>query len=543
MHTEVFNNIDLLVEMTGSKNNTDEISAELITLQRTIRNKKEQIEDLKSIMNDTRYFNASNELVDKNIEISLKNKIVRLERKIKEISAEHETLNEKEQNLHEEISFLKTKLSKNEKYVTILTTKTNDSKNNFYKNILKEEAENVSIIKSELDKKEKKYKDLLKEIELNNQAMEELDNKLDIEKSRLEDITDSLKNPNAYIDVDLKKEDEDELAKRKEELDLLEKRRIELLTDASVIATDAKQFIVDENYIGALSKIKELVTIVKSEPYMDITSINILEEELEKKEVERAEISNLIENKNYNGASSEAINNRISYLGAEISKNKEIIEKYEEEISSLDEETSNHLATVINDLEKEIETKENILEEYKNLLNKEATSTRTKSNLETAITKKTKEKRILDGLLVSYKENLLDNITKTNSLSELINNFNSEIAKYEKELENLNKLKSLDLSTRDLIEEEKDKEQLRIINSEIDALNKRKRFELSADEIYDQIEMSLAEYTKKEEHKKIEEPKEIGIAIDDLFENKDNKIKVVEMIPVETVTSSDAGGN
>ncbi len=543
MHTEVFNNIDLLVEMTGSKNNTDEISAELITLQRTIRNKKEQIEDLKSIMNDTRYFNASNELVDKNIEISLKNKIVRLERKIKEIRAEHETLNEKEQNLHEEISFLKTKLSKNEKYVTILTTKTNDSKNNFYKNILKEETENVSIIKNELDKKEKKYKDLLKEIELNNQAMEELENKLDIEKSRLEDITDSLKNPNAYIDVDLKKEDEDELARRKEELDLLEKRRIELLTDASVIATDAKQFIVDENYIGALSKIKELVTIVKSEPYMDITSINILEEELEKKEVERAEISNLIENKNYNGASSEAINTRISYLGAEISNNKKIMEKYEEEITSLDEETSNHLATVIHNLEKEIETKENTLEEYKNLLNKEATSTRTKSNLETAITKKTKEKKILDGLLVSYKENLLDNIAKTNSLSELINSFNSEIAKYEKELENLNKLKSLDLSTRDLIEEEKDKEKLRVINSEIDALNKRKRFELSADEIYDQIEMSLAEYTKKEEHKKIEEPKEVGIAIDNLFENKDNKIKVVEMIPVETVTSSDAGGN
>lgn len=543
MHTQVFNNIDLLVEMAGSKNNIDEISTELITLQRTIRNKKEQLEDLKSMINDARYFNASNELVDKNIEISLKNKITRLERKIKEIKTEHETLNEKEQALHEEISFLKTKLSKNENYVSILTTKSNDSINNFYKSILKEESENVNIIKKELDKKEEKYQSLLKEIELNNQAMEELDNKLEMEKARLADIIDGLKNPNTYIDEDMKKEDEDELEKRKEELDALEKRRIELLTNASVIASDAKQFIANENYIGALSKIKELVTIVKAKPYMDITSIKTLEEELDKKELERTEISNLIENKNYNGVSSDAINTRISHLENGISNNKEIIKKYKEEIARIDEETSNHLASIIQDLEKEIEAKEAVLEEYKALLNKEDLSTRTKANLESAITKKTKEKKILDGLLVSYKENLLDNIAKTNSLSDLINSLDDEIIKHEKELENLNKLKSLDLSTRDLIEEEKDKESLRVVNEEIEALNTRKRFELSADEIYDQIEMSLAGYTKKDEHKEKDEIKDENIEIDNLFENKDNKIKVIEMIPVETVTSTDAGGN
>ena len=39
MHTEVFNNIDTLIEMAGaSLKNMDEVNAELITLKRQIRN-------------------------------------------------------------------------------------------------------------------------------------------------------------------------------------------------------------------------------------------------------------------------------------------------------------------------------------------------------------------------------------------------------------------------------------------------------------------------------------------------------------------------
>ena len=82
MHTEVFSNIDTLIEMAGaSLKNMDEVNAELISLKRQIRNKNNEIEDFKSLLTDSRYFNASNELVDKNIEISLKNKITRLDRK------------------------------------------------------------------------------------------------------------------------------------------------------------------------------------------------------------------------------------------------------------------------------------------------------------------------------------------------------------------------------------------------------------------------------------------------------------------------------
>ena len=59
MHTEVFNNIDTLISMADSPLNIDEINTELITLRRQINNKKNEIEDLKSLMTESRYFNAS----------------------------------------------------------------------------------------------------------------------------------------------------------------------------------------------------------------------------------------------------------------------------------------------------------------------------------------------------------------------------------------------------------------------------------------------------------------------------------------------------
>ena len=85
MHTDIFSNIDLLIEMAGSSLNTLDIEGELKDINKEIQDKKAQIEDLKGMMNDTRYFNASSELVDKNIEVSLKSKISRLNRKIKDI--------------------------------------------------------------------------------------------------------------------------------------------------------------------------------------------------------------------------------------------------------------------------------------------------------------------------------------------------------------------------------------------------------------------------------------------------------------------------
>jgi DNA repair exonuclease SbcCD ATPase subunit len=533
MHTEVFSNIDTLIEMAGaSLKNMDEVNAELISLKRQIRNKNNEIEDFKSLLTDSRYFNASNELVDKNIEISLKNKITRLKRKIKDIDNSGKTLATNEEGLHEEIKELKKKISRNEKYIKILEVKrTNNEGNDYYINMLNLEANNIKELKDILENKTNEYNDILKELELNNQAKNELTSKLENEESRLKDVVESLTNPNAYIDEDLKNSDEIRLASLENELDKLQKRELELLTDASVIGADAKELIATNDVENALQKVRELVTIVKTKPYMDINNAAILDEELEKKESLRIELAGLIDSKNYEGINSEAIKERIEYLNKEIESNNEKAAKLKNEIVEIDEHISTVLGKKIDSLEKEIIEAEKIVQDYKDLLKTKENTSKTKINLEQAIVKKQKEIQVIDNILNEYKETLVNKINDTNILNERVSNIEAENSRYLKELGGLQKITLINFQTKDLIEEEKDKEDLRKINEEIKQIKSRKQFDKSPNEIYDLIEMTLAS-VKPVASLSEEKEQNIDNILDQELNELDNKVKSEENVDV-----------
>ena len=390
---------------------------------------------------------------------------------------------------------------------------------------------------------------------------------------------DNLQNPNAYIDEDLKKSDEEKLAVLTEEIEKLEKRKIELLTDANMIGTDAKELIVNSEFDEALNKVKELVTIVKTKPYMDITTLSILEEELEKKEALRVDLSSLIDNKNYEAIDNNVISKRMTYLKNENENIKENIKKYENEVNSIDEFVNSTLGPAINDLESEILTSEKNIAEYRELLNEKNKNNRTKASIENTISKKEKEKEILNDILSGYKEELLAKISTTNILNGIKNNLEVDIKNNEIELLNLEKVSMLDFKTKDVIEEENDKEKLRVLNEEIKAIKNRQKYDKTPDEIYDQIEMYLAnmsatspkleknnnrnyemdslflnsEETTKSENASSAATKEVSneTIIKDEIPNteplvetvsKNNRLKVVEMIPVETIKKDSVAG-
>lgn len=562
MHKEVFDNIDLLIKMANSPLNIDEINTELISLKKSIRKKREEIEDLKSMMDDTRYFNASNELVDKNIEISLKNNLKRLNRKIKEIEETLENKKNEESNLFNNIKTLQQKLSDNEKYLQLLDQKVKDSNNKeYYRNLKNKEEENIKYLENELKLKEKNHEEVLKEVELTSQGLKENEAKYNSDNDKLKDILDNLKNPNAYIDLDLKSEDEKKLKGLEEELDTLEKRKIFLLTDANMIGSDAKELIAENDISSALTKIKELVTIVKSIPYMNINNKAILDEELEKKEMEREELSTLIDNKKYDKVDSDTLANRISHINKLLDKNSEKKDSYNNKINEIDEYINTTLGSTITSIEKEINDLTDTINEYYEFL-KSSNNLKTKANLESALSKKEKEKGILDDILVSYKEELLNLINETNNIKKVfIDPLEKEEEKLEKEKNNLNRLSILDLNSKDVIEEEKDKNKLKEINEEIRAIKNSIKYDKNADEVYDSIEMMLVNFADEED--KNHDFKEPELVIPDLNidvlaaeEKKEPEIlepliledeiespslsepeflKVVDMIPVETV--------
>ena len=545
MHTEIFNNIDLLVSMAGSTLNVQDIESELITINREIQDKKSQLEDLKSMMNDTRYFNASSELVDKNIEVSLQSKIRHLDRKMKDIEANLNRIKKEESKLYSDITSLKERIDENQKYVDVLDSKKDNLENGALEGIISKEKEHLQHLKKELDTKEKKHQAVLKDLELSGQALSELTEKKEGEEARLKDITDHLGNPNAYIDEDLKKQDEERLRTLNETIDDLQKRKLEYLTDPNMIGADAKELVANGNYTEALNKIKELLAVVKKKPFMDITNLSVLDEELEKKENERTELSNYIDTKYYAGMNSGSASIRMEYANKEIALEQQIIESLQDVNQKVDQNIETSLSQAIQNLEQEIVRLTNEVEEYQSLMQDASKSRKTKANLENAVLKKEKEKEAVNLILDHYKQDLLFQITLSNTISKMVQKLNQHTQDYQGEIQELQHMTVLDEASIDYIEEERDKDKLRNINEEIRQIKNRKKFDKTPDEIYDQIEMLLANFgstTSKIEPKKVEE---MDLDIDELFSDvvkESPKIKVVEMIPAQTVRS-DQGGN
>lgn len=539
MHTDIFNNIDLLIEMAGSTLNTLDIEGELRDINKEIQDKKEQIEDLKGMMNDTRYFNASSELVDKNIEVSLKSKISRLNRKIKDIQLKLNDVKKEEAKMHDDILALKGRIEKNKEYSSLLESKSGQL-DSAYQSIVEQENRALENLEQELDKKEKRYQEILRELEIHEQALKELSDKKNSDSARLQEIEDNLGNPNAYIDEDLKQHDEERLNSLNETLESLQKRRLEYLTDPNMIGMDAKELIANNDFTEALKKIKELVTIVKARPFMDITSKQVLDEELEKKEAERTELANYIDSKNYAGMSSNVVQKRIDYLNKEIEKVKALISQYQEENKKIEQEISSDLSPLIGEAEEEIKKVSSEIEDYQTLLQDHTKSRKTKTNLENAILKKEKEKDAINSILDNYKKDLLFKIKSSNRLEKLLERYNQELLKKTEEIEELNRMALFDGASKDYVEEEQDKEKLKKINDEIKQLKNCQKYDRTPDEIYDQIEMLLANTkvdTPIQEEKK--EENIVEVPIDGLFDNEPSKeeplIKVVEMIPATPV--------
>ena len=544
MHTDIFNNIDLLIEMAGSTLNTLDIEGELRDINKEIQDKKGQIEDLKGMMNDTRYFNASSELVDKNIEVSLKSKISRLNRKIKDIQLKLNDVKKEEAKTHDDVIALKDRIEKNKEYISLLESKSGKL-DSAYQSIVEQENMAMESLEQELAKKDKRYQEVLRELEVHEQALKELSDKKNSDSARLREIEDNLGNPNAYIDEDLKSHDEERLNSLNESLVSLQKRRLEYLTDPNMIGMDAKELIANNDFTEALKKIKELVTIVKAKPFMDITNKQILDEELEKKEAERTELANYIDSKNYAGMSSNVAQKRIEYLNKELEKEKALILQYQEENKKIEQEIGEDLSPLIGGLEEEIRNISSEIEDYQTLLQDNTKSRKTKTNLENAILKKEKEKDAMNDILDNYKKDLLFKIKSSNRLEKLLERYNQDITQKTEEIEVLNRMALFDGASKDYIEEEQDKEKLKKINDEIKQIKNCRKYDRTPDEIYDQIEMLLAN-TKvdapiKEEK---EEENQVEVPIDGLFDNEPTKeeplIKVVEMIPATTV--SEMGG-
>lgn len=572
MQRDIIELIDTLVKMAGSNSSYETLSQELDEIKKIITQKEIDLKDLKESMSDDKYFDASGEVVDRNIEISLTKKIKRLNKMAEEIKEDMASSTADEELLHDGIKTLKAELDASSQYIEVIEERINNTSSNEirenYQELLTIERNNYATIELKLSEQKAEYEKVEKQIEALSIALSELDNTVKKEEEKLAETKASLANPKTYIDEALKKEDEEKLTKLATEIDELDKKRLTILTDPALVANDVKELVANNDTANSLIKLKELITLVKSKPYMDEVNREALEETLVKLENELAEFKKMVEAKKYNGQDSDLIEERINYLKNIIELAKINIDQIRENITIIDTQRVSFIKGKITNAESQAKIIENTIEDYRVLLNSnDNRSEKSKTSIKSSYNKKLKELDTVHEIINAYKDDLRALIKEAFDAENVeIKTINERIKEHEEEIARLNKLMVLNSKIKDVIAEEKDKTKIKELTEAIKNIKFCLSFEKTPDEIYDEIEMILGsigyvenkrpnklrsqKYTfeKIEETSEvIEEPKVVKpenkpIVEDDLpiFEGYKNitqpanRFRVVEIIPIDT---------
>jgi len=501
MQSDVLKKIDVLVEMAGASLNIDTLKAEKKVIEEETEELKETLISLRESKEEEKYFRASEKQVDENIKVSLEAKIKKQEKSIKKLQKQIDAAVLEENNLHASISRLKEDIRLSKEYIQVLTdrigTVGDKSTREYYENLLQEENQKLEGLIASLGKAEEDYSGTggaLERLSYLNLAMEEMNSKLDGEKVKLAETKSNLVNPTSYIDEDLKERDATQISEIQKKLNELETRKLEIITDPTMIASEAKEAVITDDKASALAKLQELVTIVRAKPYMDIPSSNdftaMLSAEEEAAIEARDEFASLIDSKNYLDGDSETIERRIDYLNLEIAALEEKIRISNEEIKNIDSAEFLELTTRLAETEETANQLIKELAEYKIIIETEIEDKTPKRRaiLAAAYDRKQKELENVQKIVDNYKEDQKILIHKAYVIeTERIKGFQEEIALHKNEITEMNILLADVSKAKDVLAIENDKQKLKELDTVVKNIKHRQKYSQTPSEIFEEI--------------------------------------------------------
>ncbi len=536
MQTGIIKKIDLLVEMTESTANADTLKAELKEIEIEIDELKDELVVLRESRDGDKYFKISEKQVDENIKVSLEAKIRKQEKAIKKLQKEIDSVVEEEANLHHKNLKLNEEINLSNAYIEELKkrleTISNPSTKEYYENVLTRENEKVATLIESLNTIENKTNETLDHLNYLNQAMEEMNAKLENEKTRLAETKSNLGSQSSYLDEELKEQDDKRISELQKKISDLEKRRLEIITDPSMVANQAKELIIHDDKASALAKLQELVTIVKSKPYMDIPSSSeltaMLQEEEDAATTARDEFASLIDTKNYSSGDTEVIEERIAYLNAEIKSLDEKIKAAKEEITIIDTQKFVDLTAHLDNTINTYNQLQDELKEYKIIIeteNEDKTPKR-RAILAAAYDRKLKELEDVENIIEHYKENQKSLVEKAYVLeNDSIKQYESEIDTHRQEIREMEFLLENVSKAKDVLAIENDKQKLKDLDAAVKNIKHRQKYSQTPSEIYDEIEISLG--TMDVNSTLLSEE---SIELEDVLESMEEPVKVEEVM-------------
>lgn len=552
MQTGILKKIDVLVEMAESTANADTLRAELKEVELEIGELKEELAILRDAKESDKYFKISEKQVDENIKVSLEAKIRKQEEAIKKLQKEIDSVVDDEANLYNKINKLKEDISSSNEYIEELKkrleTISSSTTKEYYEDVLKNEKDKIKKLEEALEEEENNDKSALDSLNYLNQAMEEMQAVLEDEKIRLADTKKSLSGKSSYIDEELKQSDEKRIQELQKKINNLDKRRLEIITDPAMIASEAKELIIKDDRTSALAKLQELVTIVKAKPYMDIPSSNeltvMLQEEEDAATTARDEFASLIDTRNYSSGDTEVIEERINYLNSEIKALEDKITKAKEEITLIDETRFKDLTLHLTNTQNTYNQLQEELAEYKIIIETETEDKTPKRRaiLAAAYDRKKKELDDVAGIIEHYKEDQKRLVNKAYLIeNEQIRTYENEIAIYKQEIREMEFLLENVSKAKDVLAIENDKQKLKDLDAAVKNIKHREKYSQTPSEIYDEIEIYLGTMDidnlslEESSNETIDELPEID-DVDDLLLSEDD---VIDELPTEELITEE----
>lgn len=509
MQKDVIEKIDLLVKMSGTTNSYEPLQEELSQLEKQIENQKNQVRNLKKSISENTYIKASDRIIDENIKIGIENKIQYYQDSLDDLLSQLKGVSQDETSIHSSIVSLEEEKKQLESFFSSLELKLKTIGNKdksvyqFYEELIEKTKNDLEKNHSLLSDYQTKYEQACDKLDQLGNRREDVEGKLQKEQERLKEINQFLASPNSYVDQKAKQNDEKLIDQLTSQLEEMERRRLEILTDPSFIAHDAVMLMVDEKEAEALEKVRELVTIVKTKSFMEYDKAD-LEELLERTINERDGLATQLENKIYSNKEMMVVETRLSFLRERKKLLSEEIHSLQEKIKNIDVVSVKELMEYVRDSKACRDSLQEDILEYKKVISshQEFKTPKKEASLRAALKKKEEEYAFVNQLVLAFEKDLEDLVITSRNLEEkTLQKLSESMEEIESEIKDIQKNQVLMNSSKDILAAEKDKEKLKKLNDDVQAIAHRQEFDKMPNEIYDEIELLLGSITPLETSK------------------------------------------
>ena len=472
MNAKIKEVLNLFIDISGEKHNISDLVDDLNIIEKRIPEVSNKIAKLKSEMTDDKYFDASSEIIDRNIELSLQKKLQHLNNRLKTLKAQNSEIIARHKEEEERFVVLNKTLASCQDFLHDLSKFDYEISSNSIHELIDMENGRFDAILNEINnKKENRERTIISGTSI-SEEIAKLEKKIQTEEDRLVEVRQSLQNKDSYINEEAKSEDLKQLQDLNNELDDIENRRNQIVNSISYqcyqVSEELDKDNMDKDKI--LNIVRNVVVRLNEYPYLSIEDSTMLSEELRQLSSQRDELTAIIENKKYNLRNKKPYEIRIDYVNQKLNNAKDMKEDYE----SL-------LKFIVN---QEIDTTIDNLLKLKN----------ERMDLEKAFSSNNKaqlQKKYVDELIVSYEKDLTKTLEQARDIKSKILLQETKIAEAVKEIKSINNEKKLQFDLENQAEKEQDSKMLEEILDKIKCLNNRISVGVTPNQLLDQIEMEL----------------------------------------------------